>query len=127
MRRSSRDLNPGEAQLVEEWRQLVRDGRVCLIGSIRQEILSGIRLARDFERVREKLADFEDDALLEADYEQAAEFFNVCRASGVTGGGVDLLICAIARRLEMPIFTTDPDFEMYSGHVPVVLHSFQSS
>ncbi len=69
------------------------------MGPIRQEILSGIRLERDFERARDRLADFDDVTILTADYEQAAQFFNLCRAKGVTGGGVDLLICSVARRL----------------------------
>ncbi len=92
------------------------------MGPIRQEILSGVRRARDFERVRDRLADFDDVTILTADYEQAAQFFNLCRAKGVMGGGVDLLICSVAQRLDLPIFTTDPDFETYSKHVPVVLH-----
>jgi len=122
LQRRSRDLNPGEARLVEEWRQLVRDGKVTLMGPIRQEILSGIRLERDLERVRDRLADFDDVTILRADYEQAAQFFDLCRAKGVTGGGADLLICSVAQRLGVPIFTTDPDFKTYARHVPVVLH-----
>ena len=104
---------------MDTWRGLVRDGRVTIIGPIRQEILSGIRLERDFERVRERLTHFDDVPILTADYEQAARFFNSCRAKGVTGGGIDLLICAVAQRLGVPIFTTDPDFRTYSKHVPV--------
>ena len=100
----------------------MRDGRVAVIGPIRQEVLSGIRLERDFARLRERLADFDDIPILTADYEQAAQFYNLCRAHGVTGGGVDLLICAVAYRHGLPIFTTDPDFGNYSKHVPVELH-----
>jgi predicted nucleic acid-binding protein len=115
-------LNPFELRLVKEWRALVHDGRVAVMGPIRQEILSGVRLEQDFVRLRERLADYDDIPILTADYEQAARFFNICRARGVTGGGVDLLICAVAHRLDLPIFTTDPDFGTYSKHVPVKLH-----
>jgi hypothetical protein len=115
-------LNPDELRLVEEWRELVRDGRVSVIGPIRQEILSGVRTERDFERLRDRLADFDDIPILTADYEQAAHFYNTCRAHGVTGGGIDLLICAVAYRLGLSIFTTDPDLGDYSRHVPVKLH-----
>ncbi len=101
---------------------LVRDGRVAVIGPIRQEILSGVRQERDFDRLRERLADFDDIPILTADYEQAARFYNMCRAHGVTGGGVDLLICAVAHRHGLPIFTTDPDFGDYSKYVPITLH-----
>jgi hypothetical protein len=122
LRRRSRDLSPNELRLVEEWKALVRDGRVTVIGPIRQEILSGVRVERDFARLRDRLADFDNIPILTADYEQAACFYKVCRAKGVTGGGVDLLICAVADRLGLPIFTTDPDFGAYSKHVPVKLH-----
>ncbi|TDI35732.1 MAG: PIN domain nuclease [Acidobacteria bacterium] len=125
LRRRPRDLNPNELRLVDEWRRLVEDGRVTLIGPIRQEILSGIRQERDFERVRERLADFDDVPILRVDYEQAAQFFNSCRAKGVTGGGVDLLICSVGQRLGLPIFTTDPDFKSYSRHLPVTVHEPQ--
>ena len=36
------------------------------MGPIHQEILSGIRLERDFERVRDRLADFDDVTMLTA-------------------------------------------------------------
>lgn len=101
---------------------MVRDGRARLIGPIRQEILSGVRLERDFERLRERLADFDDTTVLTTDYEEAARFFNACRARGVTGGGVDLLVCAIGHRLGLAIFTTDPDFRTYSRHLPIAVH-----
>lgn len=45
LRRRSEDLNRAERRLLSEWFELVRDGRVRLMGPIRQEILSG-----DFER-----------------------------------------------------------------------------
>ncbi len=101
---------------------MVRDGRVAVIGPVRQEILSGVRAERDFVRLCERLADVDDIPVLTADHEQAARFYNVCRAKGVTGGGVDLLICAVAYRLGLPIFTTDPDFGAYSKYVPAKLH-----
>lgn len=95
---------------------------MCLIGPIRQEILSGIRLEQSFERLRERLADFDDIAISREDYERAASFYNVCLANGVTGGGVDLLMCSVAERHGLPLFTTDPDFKRYAKYLPVVLH-----
>ncbi len=108
-------------RLVEEWQALVRDGRVAVVGPVRQEILSGIRSEQDFDRLRDRLADFPDIPILTADYEQAARFYNACRARGVAGGGVDLLICAVANRLGLKIFTTDPDFATYARYVPLKL------
>ena len=126
LRRRPGALSRHEEELVEEWRSLVRDGRIRLIGPIRQELLSGIRSGKHFDRLREHLADFDDIALSSEDYEQAARFFNSCRAKGITGGPVDLLICAAAHRMRLAVFTTDPDFALYARHVPLRLHGVRT-
>lgn len=51
LRRRTGDLSPGERRIVFEWRELVKKGRAALIGSIRQEVLSGIRRESDFGRL----------------------------------------------------------------------------
>jgi hypothetical protein len=33
-----------------------------------------------------------------------------------------MLICAMAYRYDVPIFTTDPDFLGYAKHLPIRLH-----
>ena len=35
----------------------------------------------------------------------------------------DLLICAVAVRHGMRIFTTDTDFDQFAKHLPIVLHA----
>lgn len=93
------------------------------MGPIRQEILSGIRSERAFAELQERLGDFRYLEINPSDYDQAARFFNVCRTAGITGTAVDLLICAVARRFNVPIFTTDVDFHHYARHVDVRLYS----
>jgi predicted nucleic acid-binding protein len=122
LRRRSHDLNPKEKSLVEAWIELVRDGRIAMIGPVRQEILSGIHQARRFEKLRTRLAAFPDLPILTADHEQAARFFNACQRRGVTRTSIDLLLCAVADRLGLSLFTTDKDFQMYARHVPIRLH-----
>ena len=61
-------------------------------------------------------------ALAQNDYELAAEFFNTCRAKGVRVSKTDLLICAAASTLKLPILTTDQDFVPYSKYLPIDLH-----
>jgi predicted nucleic acid-binding protein len=102
-------------------RQLVQQGRVAIIGPIRQELLSGIRTADSFQRLQEQLRAFPDEALETADYERAAEHFNTCRARGIQGSNTDFLICAVAERRAMPILTTDADFEQFARVLPVQL------
>jgi len=113
--------NAEEARLVKAWEELVRDGRIVLLGLIRQEILSGIADRRQFERLRDTLAAFPDEVMLTADHVRAAEHFNQCRAAGVAGSPVDFLICATAERLAAPIFTTDLDFPRFARHIPIRL------
>jgi len=48
--------------------------------------------------------------------------FNMCRAHGVVATAIDMLICAVAARLRVPIFTTDTDFVSYATYLPISLH-----
>jgi predicted nucleic acid-binding protein len=102
-------------------RDLISDGRVVLLGVIRQEVLSGIRYTEQFVRLRDYLRAFPDLELTSEDYELAAEFFNTCRSNGVQGSNTDFLLCAVAHRRGYSIFTTDKDFENFRLHIPVVL------
>ena len=105
-----------------ELARLIVEGNVGLIGPIRQEVLSGIREAAQFERLRSKLAEFPDAALHPADFETAAQFFNRCRAKGLQGSNIDFLICAVSARSGMPVLTTDGDFAMFKKYLPITLH-----
>lgn len=123
LRRRSHQLSATERRLVDSWVALVSSGRVVLTGAIRQEVLSGIRDERVFESLHEKLSAFRYLETLSADHTQAARFFNVCRSHGVVGSHSDMLICAIAHRYGVPIFTTDPDLPRYARHLPVQLYA----
>jgi hypothetical protein len=113
---------PNDAiSLVNILRDLIADGRVVLLGVIRQEVLSGIRYSEQFIRLRDYLRAFPDLELTFEDYELAAEFFNTCRSNGVQGSNTDFLLCAVAHRRGYSIFTTDKDFENFRLHIPVVL------
>ena len=123
VRRRPSDLDPHEKALVREWSELVKAGQAGLIGPVRQEILSGIRQPDTFERIREHLSWFQDFPLGTADFVQAARFCNALKARGVVSSPIDLMICAVAHRLDVAIFTTDPDFTRYAAHLPIGLHA----
>jgi len=106
-----------------EMETLVSNGVVAIIGPIRQELLSGISDRARFEKVRDGLRYFPDVVLLTADYENAAHYYNVCRAKGIQGSMTDFLICAVAVRNKLQIFTTDGDFEHYRKHLPIALYA----
>lgn len=117
-----RRARPSQTPVVQELRALIEEGRVAIIGPIRQELLSGLRDVATFERLRDHLRHFEDEGLETADYERAAEHFTACRAAGVQGSNTDFLICAAAERRSLPIFTTDRDFARFASIVPISLH-----
>ncbi len=123
LRRHRENLNPIERNLVEAWVELVRQDNAALIGAVRQETLSGIKADSMFGRVREHLRFFDDESVTLEDYEQAARFYNLCRAKGIAGTQVDMLICAVAHRLGLEIFTTDDDFTLYAEHLPIRLYT----
>lgn len=122
LRRRRRQLNAEQSHLVDEWRRLIEDGNAVIAGPIRQEILSGIRAKEQFERIQARLSGFDCPNLLNDDFDQAALFYNHLRSKGVAGGSIDLLICAVAYRHKLAIFTTDHDFARYADHLPIRLH-----
>jgi predicted nucleic acid-binding protein len=52
----------------------------------------------------------------------AAQFFNVCRAKGIQGSNTDFLICAVAIRNKLAVFSTDRDFAHFSKHLPIEIY-----
>jgi predicted nucleic acid-binding protein len=104
---------------------LIRDQRAIIIGPIRQEILSGYSDLRKYRIIRDKLSPFENTPIIDTDYELAAEFSNKCRKKGVQGSHIDFLICAVANRIDIPIFTNDRDFEYYQKIIPIKLFKIE--
>ena len=100
---------------------LIRDQRAVIIGPIRQEILSGYSDLRKYRTLRDKLSFFENTPIVDSDYELAAEFNNKCRKKGIQGSHIDFLICAVASRLDIPIFTSDKDFGFYQKLISIKL------
>jgi len=111
-----------ESDVVREFRSLILEHRVDIVGPIRQEVLSGLREDAQFEKLEKHLAAFPDLPLASEDYVMAARFFNICRAKGVQGSNTDFLICALAVRRQLAICTTDKDFSLFAKHLPIVLH-----
>ncbi len=116
-----RNKTAREAAIAEILTQLIDDNQVKIIGPIRQELLSGYTDKNSYDKLRQKLKYFPNENVLDIDYECAAEYSNFCRSKGVQGSHTDFLICAIAVRLKLKIFTTDNDFKNYAKHLPITL------
>ena len=117
-----RRARPAPSPIVDELAELVREGRAVIIGPIRQELLSGVKGAQQVNTLRDHLRAFPDLVLETADFEAAADGFNRCRAKGIQGSNTDFLLCAVASRRDLGIFTTDGDFAEIRRVLPLQLH-----
>lgn len=115
LRRKPGKLNPEEQSRVSALSGLIQDGRAVLVGVIRQEVLSGIRDSRQFERTLQLLDAFPDEEVKACDHVEAARLFNLCRGRGVECGTIDMLLCAVAIRREWEILTSDQGLRRCMG------------
>ncbi len=122
-----RRVGPAANPEATELRRLITGHQVEIIGPIRQELLSGVRDHAQFERLETHLAAFADLPLQIEDFVTAAKFFNLCRAKGIQASNTDFLICAVAVRKELAIFTTDADFSRFARCLPIVLHEIRKA
>jgi predicted nucleic acid-binding protein len=127
LRRKPENLSPRERRFTASLAELIREGRVQLLGPVRQELLSGIREEAQFQKLRHYLRAFPEHPLEAEDYEEAARMSNRCRAHGIAGSAIDLLICAAAHRRGWVILTTDHDFQSYASVLPLRLYSDSAS
>lgn len=122
LRRLPHQLSPAESEQVNELARLLGRDDAWLLGAVRQEVLSGIRSEIAFRRIRRQLQGAFPVPTEPSDYERAAEISNTSRAGGIASSPVDALLCAVAERVAVPIFTLDGDFERYSSVLGLPLH-----
>ncbi len=118
-----RGKTPRDQKVAEELTMLIDENRAKILGPIRQEVLSGYSDFSRYEKLRNKLRYFPNELIIDLDYESAAEYSNLCRKKGIQGSHTDFLICAVATRLQMKIYTNDQDFIHYSDYLPISLHN----
>jgi hypothetical protein len=93
-----------------------------MLGPVRQELLSGVKVKAQFDELREHLRSFSDLEIETEDYEAAAAAFNRCRERGIQGSNTDFLICAVAIRHNLAVYTTDGDFRHFARVLRLRLH-----
>ena len=114
--------NQPDKSIIVELESLISDYRVQLIGPIRQELLSGIKYAEQFDELKQYLSSFPDYQIQTEDFVLAAKFFNQCRKKGIQGSNTDFLICAIAVNNNWQIYTSDQDFSHFKKILPIKLY-----
>ncbi len=103
-----------QPEIVERLSQIINNNKAAIIGPIRQELLSGIKDKKIFNKLKSHLTYFKDIEILQQDYELAADYFNLCQSKGVQGSNTDFLIAAVSKRLKITIFTIDKDFKHFN-------------
>jgi predicted nucleic acid-binding protein len=93
---------------------VIKAERVVICGVIRQEVLQGARDSRAFEKLRNQMAIWDYEAETPEDFVEAARIFAELRWKGITIPPSDCVIAALAKRTNLRVYTTDPDFD----HIP---------
>jgi len=106
-RKNTARLSPDEQKLKAKLVQAIQDGRVAMLGLLRQELLSGIKEKAQFDKVKAALSPYLDEPITTADHEYSAHVYNECRNQGVEAGTVDILICAVAVRRGWEVLSGD--------------------
>ena len=117
-----RGKTPRDISVSNELARLIYLERAKIVGPIRQEVLSGYSDIKQYNKLKNKLMYFPNEPVTDEDYLSAAKFSNLCRIQGIQGSHIDFLICAVANRLKMSIYTYDKDFEFYSRLIPIELY-----
>jgi predicted nucleic acid-binding protein len=125
LRRRPKHLSSTERLTVAELTELTSEGRVRIIGVVRQELLSGIKTTCQYERLRLHLRAFPDEPIDTSDYESAAKITNDCMSRGIACPIADALICEIALSRRWSVFSTDLDFRRYAEVVPISLQELR--
>ena len=105
---------------------LKRGEIVVTTGLILQELLQGFQgpaareqIIRDFSLLPVLVPEINDHV-------EAAQLRIDCRRRGVQVGTIDALIARLCIRHELPLLTTDRDFELMSRHCPLTLQRVAS-
>lgn len=122
LRRDPATLNTAEREIVRDLQDVVNDGRVLILGPIRQELLSGVKSDKQFAALKQKLSAFDDSELATRDYENAAIAANLCTRAGVATGSIDVLICATALDRQWRVFSCDKGFLHFQKVLKFQMH-----
>ncbi|MDP3148810.1 MAG: PIN domain-containing protein [Ignavibacteria bacterium] len=109
-------------QIIQLLSELVDKKQAVLCGSVRQELLSGIKQPEQFRQLKLRLRHFKDLPVSTEDYELAAEFYNTCRSRGVQASNIDFLLCSLAANNNLVLLTSDQDFLQIEKHIKVKVH-----
>ena len=118
-RRRRTGEEPPEAALM---RRLVLESEpIAVPGIVLQELLSGIKTRKEFDRLRRVLEPFGVILATEEHHVLAAELFNTCKSNGLNVSPTDVLIAATAIHCKGRLVTGDNDFRRMAEHIDLVV------
>lgn len=111
-----------EPQAAATLRDLVaEDAPIGVPGIVLQELLSGVRTAQEFDRLKGLMEGFPLVMARREDHLTAARIVNACARKGVPISTVDCLIAALAISRKAALFTLDTDFSRMAPHCGLTL------
>ncbi len=117
-RRQAVEESP-EAALV---RRLVLDNEpISIPGIVLQELLSGIKTRKEFDRLRRVLEPFSVVLATKEHHVLAAELCNTCKSAGLNVSPTDVLIAATAIHCKGVLVTGDNDFRRMAEYIDLVV------
>ena len=119
-RRRSSESESAEAALIR--RLVLEDEPIGLPGIVLQELLSGVRTKKEFERLRKVLDPFAVLLATEELHLLAASLFNTCKSNGLNVSPTDVLIAATAMQCGGRLITADSDFRRMAEHIDLAIH-----
>ena len=119
--RRQKQPNEDSAAAILIRRLVVDNEEIVTPGIVFQELLSGLRAEREFERLTKALDPFVVVLATKEHHLLAARLFNICKAHGLNVGPADVLIAATAIRCGGTLVTSDSDFRRMTEHVELDL------
>lgn len=117
-----RDLVNERDAHVLTFRACVEAGHcLVLLGPILQELLDGLRSAKQFSRLLSVLEPIPMAPLDRGTFVLAARMRNECRNNGIQAGPTDFLIAAACVESGWPLLTADQDFQRIAASTGLVL------
>ncbi len=118
-RKRSEDETPSAALI----RTLVLDNEpIGVPGIVLQELLSGVRTKKEFERLRKVLDPFPLLLATEEHHILAATLYNTCKSNGLNVSPTDVLVASTAMHCRGALITADSDYRRMSEHIDLVVH-----
>ena len=122
LRRSKETQNP-EAQIL--YNLIQQEEHIFLIGIIIQELLQGVKIVRNFKKLKNDLDAFPLIETKREHYIKAAELKNHLIGKGIQSSTIDVLIASVCIANDCLLFTSDKDFTHIAKHSKLKLLNFK--